>query len=178
MRESPITDADDKENSCETVGPALPALPPAAPARPPLVPERSDFLEGDAPAADKVAAFLARALEATGGHAPAITAALVPWVCDALQSNHSVKAYHRDLTDFFRHMQAQGVTPLEVTADHVKLYVRFVASFRPVMRYAKEASAITRCPVSRPEAFRPSFAPNDEGGAIHKPRTGPPRSGR
>src|SRR6516225_3349787 len=97
------------ENSCENVGPALPALPPA---RPPLVPEGSDFLEGDAPAADKVAAFLTRALEATGGDAPAITAALVPWVCDALQSNHSIKAYYRDLTDFFRHMQAQGVTPL------------------------------------------------------------------
>jgi len=63
------------------------------------------------PAAAKVAAFLTRALEATGGDAPALTAALVPWVCDALQSNHSVKAYHRDLTDFFRHMQAQGVTP-------------------------------------------------------------------
>ena len=28
---------------------------------------------------------------------------------------------------------------------YVKLYVRFVASFRPVMCYAKEASAMTRC---------------------------------
>jgi site-specific recombinase XerD len=91
------------------------------------VPERSAFLEGAAPAADKVAAFLTRALEATGSEAPAITAALVPWVCDPLQSNHSVKAYHRDLTDFVRHMQAQGVTPLEVTADHVKLYKRVLA---------------------------------------------------
>jgi hypothetical protein len=45
--------------------------------------------------------------------------------------------------DFLRHMQAEGVAPLEVTADHVKLYVQFVASFRRVMRYAKEASAIT-----------------------------------
>ena len=92
-------------------------------ARPPLVPERSDFLEGDAPAADKVQAFLARALEATGdGSATAM--ALVPWICDALLSNHSVKAYGRDFMDFVRHMQAQGVTPLEVTADHVKLYKR------------------------------------------------------
>jgi site-specific recombinase XerD len=112
MPEPPSPDAD------------LPALP--AP-RPPLVPERSDFLEGDAPAADKIAAFLTRALEASGGKAPAITAALVPWVCDALHSNHSVKAYHRDLTDFFRHMQAQGVAPLDVTADHVKLYKRALA---------------------------------------------------
>ena len=30
----------------------------------------------------------------------------------------------RDLMDFLRHMEAQGVTPLEVTADHVKLYKR------------------------------------------------------
>jgi Phage integrase, N-terminal SAM-like domain len=101
----------------------LPALPPATPSRPPLVPERSDFLEGDTPAADKVEAFLARALEASDGSAT-VAAALVPWICDALLSNHSVKAYGRDFMDFVCHMQAQGVTPLEVTADHVKLYKR------------------------------------------------------
>jgi site-specific recombinase XerD len=89
----------------------------------PLVPERSDFLEGDSPAAAKVEAFLARALAATGG-ANFTAGALVPWICDALLSNHSVKAYGRDLMDFVRHMQAQGVTPLEVTADHVKMYKR------------------------------------------------------
>ncbi|SRR5579883_2360209 len=125
----PETPPINQENSCETVGPALPALP-SAPARPPLVPERGDFLDGAAPAAEEVAAFLTRALEATGGEAPAITAALVPWGCDALHSNHSVKAYHRDLTDFFRHMQALGLTPLEVTADHVKLYKRALAEGR------------------------------------------------
>ncbi len=48
----------------------------------------------------------------------------MPWICDALLSNHSVKAYGRDFMDFVRHMQAQGVTPLDVTADHVKLYKR------------------------------------------------------
>lgn len=48
----------------------------------------------------------------------------MPWICDALQSNHSVKAYGRDLTDFVRHMEKQGIAPLEVTADHVKLYKR------------------------------------------------------
>ncbi len=103
--------------------PDLPVLP-SAPARAALVPERSDFLEGDSPAADRVEAFLARALEATGGDAPTTAGALVPWICDALLSNHSVKAYGRDLMDFLRHMQARGVTPLEVTADHVKLYKR------------------------------------------------------
>src|SRR3954470_7823276 len=90
----------------------------------PLVPERSDVLEGDAPAAAKVEAFLARALDAAGPEAPATAAALVPWICDALLSNHSVKAYGRDLADFTRRMQAQGVDPRHVTADHVKLYKR------------------------------------------------------
>src|SRR3954447_7266782 len=106
----------------------LPAVPvpeaEAVPTRPPLVPERTDVLAGDAPAAARVEAFLARALEATGGDAPTTAGALVPWICDALLSNHSVKAYGRDLMDFLRHMQARGVTPLEVTADHVKMYKR------------------------------------------------------
>jgi site-specific recombinase XerD len=105
-------------------GADLAALPSAAPRRAPLVPERSDFLEGDAPAADKIEAFLSRALESVGGNADVAAGALVPWICDALLSNHSVKAYGRDLMDFLRHMQAQGVTPLQVTADHVKLYKR------------------------------------------------------
>jgi len=50
----------------------IPVLPPA-PARAPLVPERTDFLEGaEAPAAAKVKAFLARALEATGRVMPQV----------------------------------------------------------------------------------------------------------
>src|SRR5271157_5661516 len=105
----------------------LPAVLPtdAAPPRPaPLLPERSDFLEGDAPAAAKVEAFLAQAFAATGSDAPSTAGALVPWICDALLSNHSVKAYGRDLMDFLRHMRAQGVDPLHVTADHVKCYKR------------------------------------------------------
>jgi len=48
------------------------------PRRPALLPERSDFLDGGAPAANEIAAFHTRALEATGGNATAITAALVP----------------------------------------------------------------------------------------------------
>src|SRR5205814_6153452 len=84
----------------------------------------SDFLEGDVPAASKVEAFLAQALAATGAKAPTTAGALVPWICDALLSNHSVKAYGRDLMDFVRLMQAQGVDPLQVTADHVKVYKR------------------------------------------------------
>ncbi len=67
------------------------------PPRAPLVPEQSDFLEGgEAPAAAKVEAFLAQAFAASGSESPA--QALVPWICDALLSNHSVKAYGRDLS--------------------------------------------------------------------------------
>ena len=109
------------------------------------MPERSDFLEGDAPAAAKVEAFLARALEATGGDAPTTAGALVPWICDALLSNHSVKAYGRDLMDFLRHMQAQGVTPLEVTADHVKLYKRaLLEAGRTSATVARRLSVLAR----------------------------------
>src|SRR5262249_43532091 len=105
--------------------PAVPANEDELPlSRVPLVPERSDFLEGDSPAADKVQAFLVQALKATVTEAPTTAGALVPWICDALLSNHSVKAYGRDLVDLVRHMQAQGVDPLHVTADHVKLYKR------------------------------------------------------
>src|SRR4051812_9465972 len=110
-------------NNSTDEDPDLPVLP-SAPSRAALVPERSDFLEGDSPAADRVEGFLARALEATGGGGPPPARAPGPWICDALLSNHSVKAYGRDLMDFLRHMQSHGVTPLEVTADHVRLYKR------------------------------------------------------
>ena len=105
-------------------------IPPAAtslpvpvpkPARVPLVPERSKFLDGDAPAADKVADFLARALPAAGVGPTTPAEALVPWVCDVLLSEHSVKAYGRDLVDFVRHMQEKRIGVLDVTANHVKV---------------------------------------------------------
>src|SRR5512143_3692775 len=119
------TKSDAKEGQETTLPAALPIGAEPAPSRTPLLPERSDFLDGDAPAAEKVEAFLAKALEATGSEAPSTAAgALVPWLCDVLLSNHSVKAYGRDLMDFVRHMRAQGVGPLEVTADHMKCYKR------------------------------------------------------
>ena len=130
-------------NNCADNDSGLPALP-AATARVALVPERTEFLEGDSPAAAKVEAFLAQALAATGSEANITAGALVPWICDALLSNHSVKAYGRDLMDFLRHMQAQGVTPLEVTADHVKMYKRAFwkpAGPRPPSRGGSPSSA-------------------------------------
>ncbi len=110
----------------------LPALPPpadaeAAPPRPgPLLAERSDFLEGDSPAAEKVEAFLAQAFAATGSASPA--QALVPWICDALLSNHSVKAYGQDLMDFVRHMRAlldTGLKPTTVPRRRLVLRGRY-----------------------------------------------------
>jgi len=101
-----------ESNMCTSEYSCLPAPPPPTPPRAPLVPERSDFLDGDAPAAAKVEAFLARALEATGSDAPTTAGALVPWICDALLSNHSVKAYGRDLMDFPPpHAGARGDSP-------------------------------------------------------------------
>ena len=108
----------------------LPAIPQQgaepAPARPPLLSQWTDLLGGDAPAAAKFEAFLARAPEATGGDDPATAGALVPWICDALLSNRSVKTYGSALMNVARNMQAQGVNPLHVTAGYVKLYKRAV----------------------------------------------------
>src|SRR3954466_11740512 len=112
-----------QKDECSIEHSCLPALP-SPPARAPLVPERTEFLEGDSPAAAKVEAFLAQALAATGSEANITAGALVPWICDALLSTPSVKAYGRDLMAFTRHMQAQGVAPLHVTPDHVKFYKR------------------------------------------------------
>ena len=98
-----------------------PLAPPCPAAKRMLLPERSDFLEGNEPAADKVEAFLAKALDTIAANPEGTAHALVPWICDVLLSNHSIKAYGRDFVDFVQHMKAQGVDPLQVTADHVKL---------------------------------------------------------
>jgi site-specific recombinase XerD len=94
----------------------------------PLVPEELDLLEGDEPAQDKVSAFLRGALAKKGNDGA--SEALVPWMCDVLLSKHSLKAYGRDLVDFARRMEAQGVGVLEVNADHVKLYKRALLEAR------------------------------------------------
>jgi site-specific recombinase XerD len=126
MANQPTTPKFDESNTHLPVPlPAEPVLAPPLPRRERvLLPERSDFLEGDEPAADKVEAFLAKALPAVVSDPETTAHALVPWICDALLSNHSIKAYGRDFVDFVRHMEAQGVDPLQVTADHVKVYKR------------------------------------------------------
>src|SRR5262245_64900314 len=68
----------------------------------------------------KVATFLARLLTRTRAGDP--VSALLPWVCDRLPSEHSRKAYGRDLAAFVRHMEARGTEPLEVTGDDLRVY--------------------------------------------------------
>ena len=84
---------------------------------------------------------------------------------DVLLSNHSVKAYGRDLMDFVRHMQAQGVDPLQVTADHLKCYKRALepaGSLRRSPGGFRSSAAPTIS--SRPRASSPG----------RRPRTSPP----
>ena len=71
---------------------------------------------------EKVEAFLRRMLPAVSGNATHPAQALVPWVCDVLQSKKSLQVYGQDIRDFTKHMQRFGVDPLEVNADHMKLY--------------------------------------------------------
>ena len=93
------------------------------PTDPPILGKRSEVaLAGDA-TQQKVAAFLANVLPAAnldGQANPA--AALVPWVCDVLLSEHSLRAYGRDLAHFAHHMEKLGIATFDVSADHVKLY--------------------------------------------------------
>ena len=57
-------------------------------------------------------------------------AALVPWVCDALPSPNSRKAYHDDLKAFIGHMAKIGVHPFAVTGDHVRIYKEAIVQAR------------------------------------------------
>jgi site-specific recombinase XerD len=51
-----------------------------------------------------------------------ILGAIVPWFCDKLGSDLSIKDYRRDLSSFRVRMKDQGVDPLSVTGNHVRIY--------------------------------------------------------
>ena len=101
----------------------------------PLVSEQSGVIDGEAPAEERVAAFLARVMSVADLQASSRNpaAALVPWICDVLLSEHSVKGYGRDLAHFVRHMRDLQVEPLAVTADHIRIYKAAImkAGMRP-----------------------------------------------
>lgn len=66
--------------------------------------------------------YLSRVLPETDENSQNPARALVPWMCDVLRSEHSLKGYLRDLAHFTRHLGVFGVAPLAATADHVRLY--------------------------------------------------------
>jgi site-specific recombinase XerD len=86
---------------------------PREPRRPALVPD-------DLSTRGRVSTFLRGLLGASAANDAA--RALVPWVCDALPSLHSRKAYASDLAQFVAHMAEQGIDPLDVTGDEVRSY--------------------------------------------------------
>ena len=71
---------------------------------------------------EKVESFLRRMLPVVSDSATHPVQALVPWVCDVLQSKQSLEVYGQDIRDFTAHMQRFGIQPLEVKADHLRLY--------------------------------------------------------
>lgn len=77
---------------------------------------------GDAPVDDQVTVWLERLFPFIDQNAPSLATALAPWICDVLLSEHSVNGYGRDLRHFLLHMQENGVEPLAVMGDHVRLY--------------------------------------------------------
>lgn len=72
--------------------------------------------------ATKVEAFLRQMLPAVPHEATHPAHALVPWMCDVLQSQQSLAVYGQDIRDFAAQMQRFGVSPLEVKPDHIRLY--------------------------------------------------------
>lgn len=70
----------------------------------------------------EVARFLGQVFGVTRGRPGDPAAALLPWVCDRLRSEHSRRGYARDLGEFARHVSAHGIDPLAVTGDDVRVY--------------------------------------------------------
>lgn len=89
---------------------------------PRLVREQQAVIEPADATEEKVAEFLSRVIPATAVCEYDPARALVPWVCDVLQSEHSVKAYGTDLAHFAGHMKQLGIEVVQATADHVKIY--------------------------------------------------------
>ena len=75
---------------------------------------------------DKVRSSLASLLAYTRGQGESLpeqmAAALTPWLCNKLKSDHSRRAYMYDLKTFRDHMREHCVELHEVTADDVSLY--------------------------------------------------------
>lgn len=89
---------------------------------PPVLGPTSLHMPSDATSDAAVARFLGRIFGVTKGQPGDPAAALLPWVCDRLRSEHSRRGYARDLAQFARHMETVGVRPLEATGDDLRVY--------------------------------------------------------
>ncbi len=93
-----------------------------------LIEQRSELalasVERDVSTQHRVGELLSASFKASGGLAGNTTPAeaLIPWICDVLLSDESVKAYGREIRDFVGYMAELDVSPLAVTADHLRLY--------------------------------------------------------
>src|SRR5438477_91242 len=84
------------------------------------VKSRRPLVPGDLSTDEKVAGFLSSLLPRS--QAGDAAAALIPWICDRLPSEHSRSAYARDLAAFVRAMQEQGRDPLSIRGDDLRVY--------------------------------------------------------
>jgi len=90
----------------------------------PIVPETVDLPRNGEALETKISEFLARIIPTTqaSSYSADPRSALVPWICDVLLSEHSVKAYGSDLAHFVRLIRDMGVEPLAVKGDEVRVY--------------------------------------------------------
>ncbi len=70
----------------------------------------------------KIESFLSRVLPGVADRATHPIQALVPWVCDVLNSKQSLEVYGQDIRDFVHHMERFGIELLQVKSDHLQLY--------------------------------------------------------
>ncbi len=95
--------------------------------------ERIDFFAAsDSPDPILVTQYLVDTLSKQAAARP-LAAALIPYICDKLNSPSSLKSFLRELTYFERAMQRHGKGLLDVKADDIKIYKRSLtqAGYRP-----------------------------------------------
>ena len=90
----------------------------------PLVPENINLTTRGRPDEAKMTRFLSTMLPAADRAGSDPAAALVPWLCDVLNSGNSYKAYGRAFRKFVKAMQDEGLHYLDVTHREVKIYKR------------------------------------------------------
>jgi len=102
-------------------------------AREPQLVESIDFFAAsDSPDPALVTQYLVTTLSKQTAARP-LAAALIPYICDKLNSPSSLKSFLRELSYFERSMRGLGKELLDATADDVKLYKRSLsqAGYRP-----------------------------------------------